>query len=88
MPIIEALGWLAVTILPFNLANLSHPVDEYNTNFAATVDSGHSCFDRVGGEVGTYGGPGDYSLDLLCNYRLQSYQMEGPITKWRLIRSD
>ena len=86
MGIMEAIGWVAITWGGTTALPVADAINEYNTNFATTVDSGDSCFDRVDGVVGTYGGPNDYELDLLCNYRLQSYEVEEPVTKWRLIR--
>ena len=86
MPIIEGLGWIAATFLPFHMLPIQEPINDYNTNFAAAVDSGDSCWDRVDGTVNHYGSPSDYSLDLLCNYRLEHYTEEGTVKKWRLTR--
>ena len=58
-------------------------LDNFNTKFAVGVDAGDSCFDRISGTPGTYGSPEDYSLDLLCNYRLVKEQG----TVYRLKRS-
>jgi len=86
--LIEAVGYLAIawgshTALPF-----ADMVDRHNKRFARRVDSGHSCWDRIGGSAGEYGKPEDYSLDLACNYRLVKTTEEGTVTRWRLIRSE
>jgi hypothetical protein len=57
-----------------------HPfttVDQVNSEFAARVDAVESCWYRVSGEPGAYGSPEDYSLDLLCRYRV----VDGVVTR-------
>ena len=88
MPIIEFIGWLAAAYTGTTALPVADAINHYNDRFAIRVDAGRSCFDRIGGEVGSYGSPGDFDLDPLCNYRLQTYQVEDTVTKWRLIRSD
>jgi hypothetical protein len=88
MPIIEFIGWLAAAYTGTTALPVADAINDYNTKFAMAVDAGDSCFDRIGGEVGSYGVPGDFDLDPLCNYRLETYEMEDTVTKWRLIRSD
>ena len=87
MPIIEFIGWLAAAYTGTTALPVADAINHYNDRFAIRVDAGRSCFDRIGGEVGSYGSPGDFDLDPLCNYRLQTYQVEDTVTKWRLIRS-
>jgi len=73
MTIMAALGWWAsayITTLALPAAQLT----KFNHDFAVSVDAGDSCFDRVSGTPGTYGSPENYSLDLLCNYRLVKEQ--------------
>ena len=57
-------AYIAVGIVPLEA------LDHVNTEFAKRVDAGQSCFNRVAGEPGSYGSPLNYSLDLLCRYRL------------------
>lgn len=87
MPIIEFIGWLAAAYTGTTALPVADAINHYNDRFAIRVDAGRSCFDRIGGEVGSYGSPSDFDLDPLCNYRLQTYQVEDTVTKWRLIRS-
>ena len=87
MGIVEGIGWLALAFGSHNLLPVSKAIDVYNNHFAMKVDRGNSCWDRVSGIEGHYGGPEEFSLDLLCNYRLESYTEEGPVKKWRLYRS-
>ncbi len=88
MPAIEFLGWLSAAWMGTTTLPIADALNEYNDSFAMAVDAGDSCFDRIGGEVGSYGVPGDFELDPLCNYRIQTYEVEDTVTKWRLIRSD
>jgi len=39
----------------------------YNNEFARSVDAGENCWHRVGGEVGVYGSPENYSWYPMCN---------------------
>jgi len=86
--LIEAIGYMAIAWGSHSALPLADAVDRYNNRFAHRVDAGRSCFDRIGGEVGSYGSPEDFDLDPLCNYRLETYEVEDTVTKWRLIRSD
>ena len=86
MPIIEAIGWLALTFGSHSALPISPAIDKFNTEFARRVDAGKSCWDRVSGSEGHYGGPEEFSLDPLCNYRIESYETEDTVTRWRLIR--
>jgi len=88
MPIIEGIAWIAMSWAAHTAIPVSAAVDRFNAEFVAAVDAGDSCFDRIGGDVGSYGSPGDFDLDPLCNYRIQTYEVEDTVTKWRLIRSD
>ena len=88
MPVIEFLGWLSAAYMGHTALPIADALNDYNTKFAMSVDAGDSCFDRIGGEVGSYGVPGDFDLDPMCNYRIQTYEVEDTVTKWRLIRSD
>jgi len=86
MVMIEMLGAVtamvltAHTVIPVNILN------RLNNEFSHRVDHGKSCFDRVGGIAGTYGSPQDYSLDLLCNYRLRSKMIDGEHRVYTLTR--
>ena len=62
------------------------PLNTFNDQFAMDVDAGKSCFDRVGGESGSYGKPSDFSMDALCNYRLKSKDVPSTSRKWYLER--
>ena len=86
MPIIEGLGWIAATFLPLYALPIHEPLNAFNDRFATAVDSGDSCWDRVGGVVGEYGDPSHYSLDPACNWRIETYETEGPVKQWRLVR--
>ncbi len=59
-------AYIAAGMIPFEA------LDHVNTEFAKRVDASpsQSCSYRVAGEPGSYGGPHNYSLDLLCRYRL------------------
>ncbi len=65
-----AIGWWASAYIT-TLALPAAQLDNLNTKFAVGVDAGDSCFDRVSGTPGEYGGPHNYSLDPLCNYRFE-----------------
>ena len=83
------LGWIASVMLPALSpvgTMITEETNEFNMEFAQSVDSGDSCFNRIGGEVGTYGKPSDYSLDLICNYRLKHVTKEGTYKEWILER--
>ena len=88
MPIMEFLGWLATATVGAQTLPLADAINNYNNHFAMEVDRGSSCFTRVSGFEGVYGGPHEFDLDPLCNYRLESYEVEDTVKKWRLIRSD
>ncbi len=62
------------------------PLNNFNNKFAQGVDAGNSCWNRVGGAVGEYGQPSDYSLDLICNWRLKSSTTTQEVTSWELVR--
>jgi len=47
------------------------PINKFNEEFVAAVDSGDSCWNRVGGEPGTYITPHHFSLSPTCNYTLR-----------------
>ena len=90
MEIMTGLGWIATVFLPAVSPvgdMITEKTSQFNVEFAKAVDSGDSCWDRVGGTVGTYGKPGDYSLDLICNYRLKQVTKEGTYKEWILERA-
>jgi hypothetical protein len=60
-------------------------LDQVNTEFAKRVDAVESCFYRTGGDIGSYGSPHDYSLDLLCNYRMVKTTTD-TCTTWKVTR--
>ena len=86
MPILEAIGWAALTFTPLQVVGAGPMIDEVNNKFAQDVDAGHSCWNRVGGTVGEYGQPSDYSLDLICNWRLKKSTTTQEVTSWELVR--
>ena len=89
MEIMTGIGWIASVFLPAMSplgTAITDKTNEYNTQFAHDVDAGDSCFNRVGGEVGTYGKPSNYSLDLICNWRLKHVTKEGTYKEWILER--
>ena len=75
-------------VLAFLISGVAayQPLNTFNDQFAADVDAGKSCFDRVSGEVGSYGKPSDFSMDALCNYRLKSKDVPSTSRKWYLER--
>ncbi len=81
MTIMAAIGWWASAYIT-TLALPAAQLDNLNTKFAVGVDAGDSCWDRVSGTPGSYGKPGDYSLDLTCNYKLKKVQG----TSWTITR--
>ena len=90
MEIMTGLGWIATVLLPAMSPvgdMITEKTNKFNTEFAQSVDAGDSCFDRVGGEVGSYGKPSDFSLDLICNYRLKQVTKEGTYKEWVLERA-
>ena len=90
MEIMTGLGWIATVLLPAVSPvgeMITEKTNKFNVEFAKYVDSGDSCWDRIGGTVGTYGKPGDYSLDLICNYRLKQVTKEGTYREWVLERA-
>ena len=86
MPAIEFLGWLAAAYMGHTALPVADAINDYNNHFAMEVDRGDSCFNRVSGIEGHYGGPEEFDLDPMCNYRIQTYEVEGTITQWQLIR--
>ena len=88
MPIIEGIGWIATAMMGVHSLPVADALNHYNDQFAITVDSGDSCWDRVSGTEGVYGGPHEFTLDAVCNYRLQHTTEQGTVSRWRLIRSD
>ena len=75
-------------VLAFLISGVAsyQPLNTFNDQFAADVDAGKSCYDRVSGEVGSYGKPSDFSMDALCNYRLKSKDVPSTSRKWYLER--
>ena len=85
--LIEAVGWFAIAWTSHTVIPISNAIDEWNNHFAVEVDSGNSCFDRVSGIEGHYGGPHEFSLDPLCNYRIKKAPVEGQRYEWILERT-
>ena len=71
MTIAEALGFIAITFGSGTALQIGNGVNEYNANFAASVDADKSCWERIAGEEGSYGGPENYSLNIFCQYKLR-----------------
>ena len=53
------------------MAGVADEINEFNEEFVAAVDSGDSCWNRVGGAPGTYITPHHFSLSPTCNYTLR-----------------
>ena len=87
MPVIEFLGWLSAAWMGTVTLPLADAINEYNNHFAMEVDRGSSCFDRVSGIEGYYGGPHECSMDLVCNYRLKKVAREATVYDWVLERN-
>ncbi len=79
------LGWLFAASIG-SMAIPGDKLDAMNDAFAKGVDSNKSCWDRVSGTPGEYGGPHNYSLDPLCNYRLKHVTKEGTYKSWTFTR--
>ena len=83
-PVIEIIGWAAVAAMSGGA--VSGPLNTFNNWFAVGVDTGHSCWNRVSGEAGVYGGPHEFDLDPLCNYRIKKKPVDGQAYDWVLER--
>ena len=69
MELITGIGWAAAFFFPALTPAgvwVAENTDAINEKFVERVDSGYSCWTRVGGDVGVYGHPGNYSLDPVC----------------------
>ena len=86
MTIIEAIGWFAAAYASHTALPVADAINQYNHEFAIAVDRGDYCWDRVGGQIGVYGKPENYTLDATCNWKLEHYTEEGTVSRWRLIR--
>jgi hypothetical protein len=69
MPFLEFIGALALAYIGAVYTPFNH-LEDINTVFAQRVDAMESCWYRIDGEPGSYGSPHNYSLDLLCRYRI------------------
>ena len=78
------MGYVLALIISALAAN--QPLNTFNNQFAMDVDAGNSCFDRVAGEVGSYGKPSDFSMDYMCNYRIHMEEVPSTSTKWKIKR--
>ena len=87
MPIIEGIGWIAMAALGVHGTPVADALNDYNNHFAMEVDRGNSCFNRVSGFEGVYGGPHEFDMDLLCNWRLKKVAREGTVYDWILERN-
>jgi len=87
MPIIEGIGWIATAALGLHGTPVADALNDYNNHFAMEVDRGNSCFNRVSGFEGVYGGPHEFDMDLLCNWRLKKVAREGTVYDWILERN-
>lgn len=85
MSALTFMGWLALSYAG-TLAIPAAQLTKFNNDFAASVDSGDSCWDRVGGTPGIYGSPENYSLDIVCNYKLTHETVTQDVKVWRLSR--
>ena len=85
MPGITFIGWLAAAYMG-TLALPAAQLTKFNHDFAVGVDAGDSCWDRVDGTPGMYGSPENYSLDIVCNYKLTHETVNKDVKVWRLGR--
>ncbi len=85
MTIMAALGWWASAYIGM-IALPAAQLTKMNHDFSVGVDAGDSCWDRTSGTPGIYGHPSNYSLDLLCNYRLTHEVVNKDVKVWRLSR--
>ena len=85
MTALTFMGWLALSYIG-TIAIPAAQLTKFNHDFAVSVDAGDSCWDRVSGTPGRYGQPSDYSLDLLCNYRLKHETVSQDVKVWSLTR--
>ena len=86
MPAIEFLGWLSAAWMGTTALPGGNAINDYNNHFAMEVDRGSSCFTRVSGFEGVYGGPEEFELDGLCNYRIHRTPVEGTVYQWSIER--
>ena len=87
MPVMEFLGWIASVAMGAQTLPVADALNDYNNHFAMEVDRGSSCFNRVSGFEGVYGGPHEFDMDLLCNWRLKKVAREGTVYDWILERN-
>ena len=69
MELISGIGWAAAFFFPSITPAgewVAENTDTINAKFVERVDLGYSCWTRVGGDIGVYGHPGNYSLDPVC----------------------
>jgi hypothetical protein len=85
--LIEAIGYLAIAFGAHTILPVADAVDKYNDRFAMRVDAGKSCWDRVSGKVGVYGGPHEFTMDAMCNYKLHKETVNKDVTVWKLKRN-
>ena len=69
MPILEAIGIFVLTYAPITAIDINGYLNKANQSFSEQVDSRNSCWERVAGEVGTYGTWSNYSLDPKCEVK-------------------
>lgn len=69
MPILEAIGIFVLTYAPITALDVNGYVNKANQSFSEQVDARNSCWERVAGEVGTYGTWSNYSLDPTCEVK-------------------
>lgn len=69
MPILEAIGIFVLTYAPVTALDINGYLNKANQSFSEQVDTRNSCWERVAGEVGTYGTWSNYSLDPTCEVK-------------------
>ena len=84
MPVAEFISAMVGAVI--SMATVAPSINEYNNHFAMEVDRGSSCFTRVSGFEGVYGGPEEFELDGLCNYRIHRTPVEGTVYQWSIER--
>lgn len=85
--IMEAIGYLAIAWTSHATLPVADAIDKFNNQFAISVDAGDSCWDRVSGQEGIYGGPHEFTLDATCNYKLHKETVTKDVTVWKLKRN-
>ncbi len=69
MPILEGIGMFILLYAPITALDINGALNKANQSFSEQVDASNSCWERVAGEVGTYGTWSNYNLNPLCEVK-------------------